>query len=117
MILFHDWVPAAFGIAVFGVLLALGLRVLLLKRQLRHLGRATLLRLDAAERKGCGIRNCFLVHFSHFLLTSTPLGVTVSAAQLACIVQSHYASKGGRDGTSNLVCDWLRLDGDHDWLR
>jgi len=24
MILFHDWVPAAFGIAVFGVLLALG---------------------------------------------------------------------------------------------
>jgi hypothetical protein len=24
MILFHDWMPAAFGIAVFGVLLALG---------------------------------------------------------------------------------------------
>jgi hypothetical protein len=24
MILFHDWVPAAFGIAVFGVILALG---------------------------------------------------------------------------------------------
>jgi len=24
MILFHDWVPAAFGIAVFGVIMALG---------------------------------------------------------------------------------------------